>query len=993
MRSSSLSLIFPLAGPLAGALGLFVGTSLIAGPAQALLPSSAAGPQLELRDGSEGRIAPAVSMFPTSSDARRGLSRMETDLGARVTAMFHERTGIPMRAWGFSVTTPGASRDPAAAAKAAEQTLRQHLPLLAPGAAPEDFVLAQNHLDRGARGQRTVGFTQTWRGMPVLGGSVSFRFRGDRLFGIASDAFPDVDAPVPAELVHEDAARAEARAWVLDGAARAVATTVGGPFVLPMGRADRIEYRVVLRVRVEAESPRGAWDVYVDAGTGEPLARAQTLQFETAHIEIEAWERSPSYGERMSYAGDRVTLDLDSLPSASGESAPDGSFSFEGDAVSGTATLSSSHVRVRNDEGDDYAYGFDAAPGASIRLESNVEELDAQLNSFVHADLVNEYARSFAPDLAFLDQQVRVVVNIEDVCNAYSDGTTIHFYKSGSGCENTARVSDVVYHEYGHSIHAHAYLLCPPGNGGVCITDGALSEGIADYLAATITGDPHMGRGFFMDDGPLRSVNPDGREHVWPTDLVGEVHEDGLIIGGTLWDLRAALVDELGEAEGVAHADWLMFEGIRRAANIPEMYAEVLFADDDDGDLANGTPHECIINEAFGIHGLRGLGGEVVAPAVGLPEQEGHEVSIAVAGMSAACGESLTNAYMSWSDPSDPTRGGLVDMTVESDTVARGSLPRQPAGRSIRFDVRVENETSALSFPKNPADPSYQLYVGPVTSIACFDFETDPFTPSQGGTTGGWSHELVAGAAGTGADDWMWAAPRGGSVSGDPRSAFSGLFVVGQDLSPVVSGDDPDWNGLYQADKHTALISPVIDVSAFDGVRLQYRRWLNVEDAHFDKASILANWDGLEARDAAVVWRNLDSDQGDTSSVNHTDREWRFHDVDLTPRVVNGQVQVRFEMESDRGLEFAGWTLDDVCVVGIPSTTAGACPPAGCPTDTPSDDGEEDGATGDEADAPTDPAEDGCGCEAVGERRSPAPFALVATLGAMALAARRRRSR
>ena len=43
------------------------------------------------------------------------------------------------------------------------------------------------------------------------------------------------------------------------------------------------------------------------------------------------------------------------------------------------------------------------------------------------------------------------------------------------------------------------------------------------------------------------------------------------------------------------------------------MYAELLFADDDDGDLSNGTPHGCAINQAMGRHGLRPVAGTVTA--------------------------------------------------------------------------------------------------------------------------------------------------------------------------------------------------------------------------------------------------------------------------------------------------------------------------------------------------------------------------------------------
>ena len=41
------------------------------------------------------------------------------------------------------------------------------------------------------------------------------------------------------------------------------------------------------------------------------------------------------------------------------------------------------------------------------------------------------------------------------------------------------------------------------------------------------------------------------------------------------------------------------------------MYPESLLVDDDDGDLSNGTPNLCLINEVFGAHGLYSLGVEL----------------------------------------------------------------------------------------------------------------------------------------------------------------------------------------------------------------------------------------------------------------------------------------------------------------------------------------------------------------------------------------------
>ena len=124
-----------------------------------------------------------------------------------------------------------------------------------------------------------------------------------------------------------------------------------------------------------------------------------------------------------------------------------------------------------------------------------------------------------------------------------------------------------------------------------------------------------------------------------------------------------------------------------------------------------------------------------------------------------------------------------------------------------------------------------------------------------------------------------------------------------------------NFNGRYQDDKVNYALSPQIDVTGYDNVRLQYQRWLSVEDAQFDQSNIYAN--------DVKLWTNLDSDNGNDSTTHHTDFEWRFHDLDLTAQVVDGKVQVKYEISSDPGLNFGGWTLDNVCIVAFVPSVCG----------------------------------------------------------------------
>ncbi|MBK9752335.1 MAG: MYXO-CTERM sorting domain-containing protein [Nannocystis sp.] len=59
--------------------------------------------------------------------------------------------------------------------------------------------------------------------------------------------------------------------------------------------------------------------------------------------------------------------------------------------------------------------------------------------------------------------------------------------------------------------------------------------------------------------------------------------------------------------------------------------------------------------------------------------------------------------------------------------------------------------------------------------------------------------------------------------------------------------------------------------------------------------------------------------------MQHRDLEWRFHDIDITPGIVDGAVQVAYQLRSDEGLELAGWNVDEFCVVGVNPLAQSSC--------------------------------------------------------------------
>src|SRR6185295_8158752 len=79
----------------------------------------------------------------------------------------------------------------------------------------------------------------------------------------------------------------------------------------------------------------------------------------------------------------------------------------------------------------------------------------ASRTQFYHLNRIKEVGRGWLPGNAWLNAQLPVNVNIFDVCNAYWDGGSINFFRSGSGCGNTGEIAGVSLHEYGHGLDSN----------------------------------------------------------------------------------------------------------------------------------------------------------------------------------------------------------------------------------------------------------------------------------------------------------------------------------------------------------------------------------------------------------------------------------------------------------------------------------------------------------------------------------------------------------
>ena len=166
-----------------------------------------------------------------------------------------------------------------------------------------------------------------------------------------------------------------------------------------------------------------------------------------------------------------------------------------------------------------------------------------QAMAYVHGDRSFQHAEELG-FLGLLSEPIGIVVHGTRLDNSwYSPPTREIIF--GSGGVDDAEDGDIILHETGHAIHD---ALVPGFGGG---DTRAISEGFADYWAASLTDDACVGDWDATSYGPpcLRRVDDDV---VYPASLTGSVHKDGRLWSSLLWDLRAELGPELGDRLALA---------------------------------------------------------------------------------------------------------------------------------------------------------------------------------------------------------------------------------------------------------------------------------------------------------------------------------------------------------------------------------------------------------------------------------------------------------
>lgn len=778
-------------------------------------------------------------------------------------ARFDEVTQSPRVMWGPGLDLGPASTE-AQVVAAAEMFVDTHTTTL--GLDNNTWALKSVAYDE-AMDTWFVDFTTYQQGIAIAGEGVRLRFRGGKLSMIVAETYPGSSVTGEGSISPNTALNRAKR----DGLAPTAKHTLGQVTgqLLPVRTDDGFELRRVWRTTSHTDTPIGDWESFVDQQTGSLLYQHNTLNF----VEYIVMGRHDARRLTESQIVSPMPF-IRVSPNSDGQYADANGVFNAGDVNQFEVSLSGQFLRVYNDQGGQSAM-VTPNPSDEVIMDSALIDGNAGpvITVYYYVDQIRKWWRersTTAETDSWTTKQTDITVNYDDSCNAFYTNSSMTFFRADDECQNTGRLADVIYHEWGHGLHQHLIV-----SGGY---DRSMGEGVADVVSFLMTDDHNLAPDFYnaADSGPLRDALNQKRYPDNFTPGEDNIHANGTIFSGAMWDFREALRANYGEPYATDTTAEILKNMLKAGPTHATAYEEAIFADDDNNNLLDGTPHLIELAESFGGHGFGPLGGQLqlghsaaAEPEAGVP----LEIEVTI---DQPYGDALPITAESgklWYREA----GGFwnsVDVDLENGgTGAIGELPGFDMGSVVEYYMELETAYTTLTTPSGGRTTPYTFLAGNAIEVFCENFDA-----GDGG--------FIVEGDNPGANLWQFGIPQG--VAGDPSEAYTGERIWATNLS-----------GEYGPGGQGILRSPTLETGHYRDLVLSYRRWLTVEGNESDQANVLLNNKG--------IWNNAES------SV-HVDEEWASHVVSLRGNDSRGRFTLGFELNTGWQQQYGGWNIDDICI-------------------------------------------------------------------------------
>jgi hypothetical protein len=436
----------------------------------------------------------------------------------------------------------------------------------------------------------------------------------------------------------------------------------GGP--VGAGYGHRLAWTYVFRRTPDEE----AWEVMVDAHSGEVLAFQDVNHYVNQQItggvypltNTEICPNAATCGTLQS--GWPMPLADTGLASPNNFTNSAGIFDHTGGTV--TTTLTGRYVDIvdncgavsNSSSGDLNLAGVNG--NHDCTAVGSLGNTSSSRSAFYEVNKLAEQARGWLPSNLWLQNRITTNVNLNNTCNAFysSFGGTINFYRSGGGCRNTGEIAGVFDHEWGHAMDDNDTA------GSLSNSSEAYADIVAIYRLQTSC----VGHGFFwttnkgcgntadgtgfnqneaqtgaahcdLDCSGVRDADWDKHADHTPDTALGFVCNSCLASSGpcgrqvhcaaapsrqAAWDLvardlRGAPFNYDSQTAFMV-GNKIFYQGSGNiglwhsctcgasssGCGATNAYIQWITADDDNGNLNDGTPHMTAIFNAFNRHGI-----------------------------------------------------------------------------------------------------------------------------------------------------------------------------------------------------------------------------------------------------------------------------------------------------------------------------------------------------------------------------------------------------
>lgn len=747
--------------------------------------------------------------------------------------MFNEGNGKPHRAYGQPVSVPGATpRDRA-------------LNFISSNLKDFNIDLAQLEYLRGSEALSStskhdhVNFYQSYKGLKVEGSRMTVKMdKLGRVIMFGADVFDNIKISTTAA-ISESAAIDAAKAGL-----SSITSASANPIlsVLPISENKSTDFRLVytLNVKTFSDGIPGDFYVLVDANTGELLYRQNNVKFNHGRAKkakVAVVPATVRVQGTVSFESPIVPAELRGLPNL--EVVIDGTSYYtdaNGDvaaditgAGAATVSLSGKWVEVRNQSQAGAVPTMNQVflPGANTADFDNTASL-VERSAYYSTNTIHDFHKEILPAFTGMDKTVPANVDITPAtCNAFYDGSSINFYLGSPTCVSLAVVSDVIYHEYGHGINDTYY-----SDMSATFRNGAMGEGYADVWGFAVNLDPILADGSNPQNPSYNFRRYDQEPKVYPKDIIGEVHADGEIIAGAWWDTYVNLGNDMAKTMSLFAAQYaglqaVAFNGEEGQAFV-DVLVDVLQADDDDANLANGTPNGVAISSAFRRHGITLISNAEIVHTPIVSSIGNQDITLSAELILENQFDQYLESVYAYYATNVSTTWVPLKMTTTDNTNYTGVIPAVSNGTLIRYYLAARDNFGSLAavqpISANEPDPNVPNYTLVGFNLIGVDDMDNDF-----GRFGDWTARLPGDNATTG--KWEFAQPVGTfGTQGDPSTAVAPYYqsTPGGDYCYVTgnSSNSGEAIGTNDVDAgRTSLLTPEINLTTYTNPTFTYNRW------------------------------------------------------------------------------------------------------------------------------------------------------------------------